>query len=117
MVDSFLRQGIPEVAKQLTKKSTKAVTWDTAVKQLSHQTQQTLNVSKITNKGDLLPDQVKVMEDLVQTNPEDGVRLLREYEDGLEMSGSFFKTRKEAETHVKDVCDGHVCPILNSNKG
>lgn len=83
MVDSFLRQGIPEVAKQLTKKSTKAVTWDTAVKQLSHQTQQTLNVSKITNKGDLLPDQVKVMEDLVQTNPEDGVRLLREYEDGL----------------------------------
>jgi len=83
MVDSFLRQGIPEVAKQLTKKTTKAVTWDTAVKQLSHQTQQTLNVSKITNKGDLLPDQVKVMEDLVQTNPEDGVRLLREYEDGL----------------------------------
>jgi len=83
MVDSFLRQGIPEVAKQLTKKTTKAVTWDTAVKQLSHQTQQTLNVSKMTNKGDLLPEQVKVMEDLVQTNPEDGVRLLREYEDGL----------------------------------
>ena len=42
---------------------------------------------------------------------------VREYEDGLEMIGSFFKTRKEAETHVKDVCDGHVCPILNSNKG
>jgi len=83
MVDSFLRQGIPEVAKQLTKKATKAVTWDTAVKQLSHQTQQTLNVSKITNKGDLLPDQVKVMEDLVQTKPDEGIQLLREYEDGL----------------------------------
>ena len=34
MVDSFLRQGIPEVAKQLTKKSTKAIDWDTAVKNI-----------------------------------------------------------------------------------
>ena len=77
MVDSFLRQGIPEVAKQLTKKTTKAIDWDTAVKNISSKAQKALK------DGDLDSSQTRVIQDLFQTKPEDGVELLREYDDGI----------------------------------
>ena len=79
MVDSFLRQGIPEVAKQLTKKSTKAIDWDTAVK----------NISK-----DLHPSQTRVVEDLIQTKPGEAVQLLDSHTNAVKTGqyGTFEQT-------------------------
>ena len=64
-------------------KVVKNLTWDDAVKGLQHQTRETLNVSKITNNGELLPSQVKLMEDTFTKNTDEGLEFLEQFEDGV----------------------------------
>jgi len=47
---------------------------------------------------------IEVLEkgELIFGSPTVGKYFVRRYEDGEEMGGGFFKTKKEAETHVRE---------------
>ena len=47
---------------------------------------------------------IEVLEEgeLIFGSPTVGKNFVRRYEDGEEMGGGFFKTKKEAETHVRE---------------
>ena len=85
-VEHAVRAGVKQAGRYLGRKGGKVVqnlTWDDAVKGLQHQTRETLNVSKITNKGELDPSDVKIMEDTFTKNTEEGLEFLEEFEDGV----------------------------------
>tara|TARA_A100001037_G_C15118441_1_gene622575 strand:+ start:658 stop:2055 length:1398 start_codon:yes stop_codon:yes gene_type:complete len=85
-VEHAVRAGLKQAGRYLGRKGGKVVqnlTWDDAVKGLQHQTREALNVSKITNNGELLPSQVKLMEDTFTKNTEEGLEFLEQFEDGI----------------------------------
>ena len=47
---------------------------------------------------------IEVLEEgeLIFGSPTTGKYFVRRYEDGKEMGGGFFKTKKEAQTHVRE---------------
>jgi hypothetical protein len=85
-IEHAIRGGLKQAGRYLGRRSGKVIpnlTWDDAVKGLQHQTRETLNVSKITNKGELDPSDVKIMEDTFTKNTEEGLEFLEEFEDGV----------------------------------
>tara|TARA_R100000329_G_scaffold148563_1_gene137551 strand:+ start:646 stop:2157 length:1512 start_codon:yes stop_codon:yes gene_type:complete len=82
-IEAGIKQGTRHLAKRGAKKTAQALTWDDVVKGLNHVTQQELNVSQMTRNGQLLPEQVKVMQDEFTQNPQKGTEFLQEFEDGV----------------------------------
>jgi hypothetical protein len=82
-VEHLARAGLKRYLGRQGGKVIKNLTWDDAVKGLQHQTRETLNVSKITNNGELLPSQVKLMEDTFSKNTDEGLEFLEQFEDGI----------------------------------
>ena len=92
MVDSFLRHGVPEVAKQLTRKGTKAVAknWNAPTslkplfKNLNPETIEALAKSADTADGELLPQTVQQIADEAVVNPDNARRGLGFFQDGVQ---------------------------------
>jgi hypothetical protein len=82
-IEAGIKQGTRHLAKRGAKKTAQALSWDDVVKGLNHVTQQELNVSQMTKNGQLLPEQVKVMQDEFIQNPQKGTEFLQEFEDGV----------------------------------
>ena len=81
LAEGLARQGLRQFRRSRT--AAKAISFDDYVKGLHHTTRENLNVSQITRKGDLLPEQVQLMRDEWARDRSRGMDFLDEYEDGL----------------------------------
>ena len=81
--EHLARAGLKRYLGRQGGKVIKNLTWDDAVKGLQPKTRKVINLSQTTNNGELLPSQVRTMQDTFAKNTDEGLEFLEELEDGV----------------------------------
>jgi len=85
-IEHAARAGIKQATRYLGRRGGKVIkniTFEDAIKGLQPKTRKVLDLSRTTNNGELLPNQVRTMQDTFSKNTEEGLEFLEELEDGV----------------------------------